>query len=229
MLDPLVHPARRCLLRIDRLEDVGDRSAWHVCGVERSEPLGGRPSAKRVGDQGTKRFAIRRPGPHSCAKRGSTASPRQPDRLAESRPLAFLNRRRQRSAGLPSRTARTGRCSGARCRRRSARPGHKRVLRLVDEDRERRFEERDVDRGRRPPDAARRRAAPDERREHADGPEQARDDVADRDADLRRLAAVRVCGTGDRHQTADGLGDEVVAGLVCVGPGRARSRRSRGG
>ena len=45
-------------------------------------------------------------------------------------------------------------------------------------------------------------------------PEQPGQDVADRHADLGRAAAVGVGGAGDRHQPADGLDDEVVAGPV---------------
>ena len=56
--------------------------------------------------------------------------------------------------------------------------------------------------------------APDERAEQPDGTEQPGQDVADRHADLGRAAAVDIGGAGDRHQPADGLDDEVVAGPV---------------
>ena len=45
-------------------------------------------------------------------------------------------------------------------------------------------------------------------------------DVADRDPDLHRPAALVVRLAGDRHQPADRLRDEVVAGLPGVRPGR---------
>ena len=63
--------------------------------------------------------------------------------------------------------------------------------------------------------------ATSERAEDADRAEQPGQDVADRDPDLGRAAAVGVGGAGDRHQAADRLDDEVVAGPVggrAVGP-----------
>ena len=74
--------------------------------------------------------------------------------------------------------------------RRPGAPGDEGVLRLVDEDRKRRRQERDVDALAAPP--ARRDAASQEPCQDADGGEQAGHDVADRDADLRRVAAFRV-------------------------------------
>ena len=126
-----------------------------------------------------------------------------------------------------------------------ATPVDERVLGLVDEAGEGRAEERDVD-----PLAARRRSrtpvalAPDQRGQDADRPEHPGHDIADRDADLGRAAAVLVRRAGDRHEPARGLDDEVVAGPVggradrpVAGDGevdearvqraRARRRRSR--
>ena len=96
-----------------------------------------------------------------------------------------------------------------------------RVLGLVHEDRQRRFEDRDVD-----PlaDPVRRRAlalAPGERGEDPDGRVEPGRDVGDRDADLRRVTAVGVGRAGDRHQPGLGLEQEVVARPADERPGRA--------
>ena len=92
-----------------------------------------------------------------------------------------------------------------------------RVLGLVDEDRQRRGHERNVDSL-----AARQSAIPrGEACEDRDRGLEPGDDVDDRDADLRRPATVLIARAGDRHEAGCCLDDEVVARALGVTPGRA--------
>ena len=105
-------------------------------------------------------------------------------------------------------------------RRRAA---HERVLRLVDEDGERRLEERHVDPL--PADVRpRRRVAGEQAGQDRDRAEQPGDDVADRHADLGRPSPVLVGRPRDRHQPADRLDHEVVARLRRIGAVGAEPR-----
>ena len=106
-----------------------------------------------------------------------------------------------------------------------SRPGcdavDERVLGLVDEHRQRRFEDRHVDALAGPVGGRRRKLPAGERGEDPDRGVEPRRDVGDRDADLRRAAAVGVGRAGDRHQPGLGLEEEVVAGAADERPGRA--------
>ena len=86
-------------------------------------------------------------------------------------------------------------------------PGGERVLGLVDERGERRLEERDVD-------ALAHAGA--QCRQNTDRPEESGNDVGYGNANFRRLAAGVVAESGYRHQPANGLRDEIEAGLGCI-------------
>ena len=125
------------------------------------------------------------------AKRGSSASAGTPSASQKPRPLALGA---DRDGEPPSAVANVsyGTMFGwALPGGPGAAAGDERVLRLVDEDREGRFEQRDVDPLARPGAVGDPAALPRQQRgQDGDRPEQPGHDVADRDADLGRLAAV---------------------------------------
>ena len=99
-------------------------------------------------------------------------------------------------------------------------PGDERVLRLVHQHCQGRGEERHVDPLARSSPVGRTRtgrSALQQRGEHRDRPEQPAHDIADRNADLGRLAPVGFGRPGDRHEPACRLNDRVVAGTFGVG------------
>ena len=147
----------------------------------------------------------------------------QADHLAQPRPLALAaDGDGQLAVGRPEGlVGNEVRMRVAHATRRDA--ADERVLGLVDERRERRFEERHVD-----PLAShvlpRQRVAREQAREDRDGAEEPGHHVADRDPHLGRSPAVVVGRSRDRHQAADRLHDEVVAGLGRVRAVRAEAR-----
>ena len=182
----------------------------------RSARTRGEPAAS-IG-RSAARFATRSP---FVAKRGSTARAGHPDRRAEPQPLALrADRDRDLPVGRRERLVRDDvRVGVAAPAGRRAR--HERVLGLVDEAGQGRFEDRHSTRWPAPAGGplARSRARSAARTPTA--PNSPVSDVGDRDADLGRATAVGVGEAGDRHEAGLGLEDEVVAGAV--GP---RARRS---
>ena len=149
--------------------------------------------------------------------------PGQPDGLAQARPLPLAaDGHRELAVGRAEGLVRhqVGVGVAHPDRRRAT---HERVLRLVDEDGERRFEERHVDPL--PADVRpRRRVAGEQAGQDRDRAEQPGDDVADRHADLGRPSPVLVRRPRDRHQPADRLDHEVVARLRRIGAVGAEPR-----
>ena len=214
--------------RRERRGDVVDRAGGHLRLVERAQPLVGRPLRE---PRGERRDQLRPVG-DPVAVRGIArivGEGRQPERPAEPGPLPLAaDRDGDRPVGGLERLVRDDvRVGVAEATRR--RPADERVLGLVHEGGEGRAEQVEVDAlaggsGRASADAVRRRRRAltgDQRREDRDRPVQPGQDVADRDADLRRPGTRRAVGRpGDRHQPGFGLDHEVVAGPAGIGRGR---------
>ena len=125
-----------CSTVIPRAAASGDANASTMSRIGAARDLGrlergepgragrARGSARRATGRSTARCSTRSPFDGEARVRGQV---RQPERLAEAPPLALGadgDRDRRR---LPSRTSRTGRCSGARCRDgRARRPSRRR-------------------------------------------------------------------------------------------------------
>ena len=211
-------------------DDVVDRPGRDLGRVEGAQPVGRRSAGEPRGED--------------RAQLGSVLDPvavrREPRvrRRASGRPSAAQSRGhwrsrpgrdRDRAVGRRERLVRHDvRVGVAEPARRDA--ADEGVLGLVDEDGEgRRRAARRRPAGRAGGRARPARSRPTSAARIADRPEHPRHDVADRDADLGRLATGGVRRAGDRHQPARRLDHEVVAGPVRGRAPSCRSRRSRGG
>ena len=173
------------------------RRRWrqrHLGGVERRSPMGGRVGGQALGDQRAepRRWTTRSP---FVAKRWSVARAAEPDGLAEPRPLALRPDGHGQLAvrggeGLVRDDVRMGVPEPAR-----RATGDEGVLGLVDRGRPAWTQQRHVD-----PLSARLTSARSRPARTPIAREQPGDDVADRDADLGRMAALVVGFAGDRHQ-----------------------------
>ena len=180
--------------------------------VERREPVGrraGREACRRAA-AGARRDA--RPGRRSSRTADRRRAQRHP---APRRTAATAARCRppRRARHRRSRTSRTGRCSGGRCRGGRA-PGRSTNAFCAWFTRTARVDSSSETSIRWPEPAVPSRSRASRLARIADRREQPGDDVADRDADLHRRDRRRVGIAGDRHQPADRLDHEVVAGLV---------------
>ena len=219
VLDPDVHGEGLRLRRGECLGDVEDRAAGNLRCLERCLPFRAGPRRRRSARSGRRTSRLTTRSPFE-AKRGSAAS--------AGTPSASQNRTHWRSDPTATDEPPIG---GFECLVRNdvrvrvavpsgRSPADERVLRLVDEHRQGRGEERHVDPLSRPGAVGQARIglpALQQRGEHGDRPEQPAHDVADRDPDLGRLAAVAVRCPGDRHEPARRLNDGVVAGPFGVG------------
>ena len=199
------------LWRLEGGEDVGDRAAWDVRVGQGSQPIGGGTRSQALGDQRPQLGARSRRD-----RRSWQSADRRPARLRRSpcrtAATAARNPRPRRSRRRSSRSSRTGRCSDGRCPAGPApRPVANAFCAWLTSTASVEAEQRHVDAlaARRPLGAPRQQPGQD-----PDRREQPGDDVADRDAHLRGMAAVRVGLAGDRHEPADRLDHEVVPGPV---------------
>ncbi len=214
------HRARTRLGQGERGEDVVDRAARDLCLGQGPQPgpRGRRGEASR--QDRPQRIPVRDASPVRGEARVEREL-RDPHRRAEADELPIrADGDRDLPVGGRERLVRDDvRVGVAAPRRRRAR--HERVLGLVHEAGEGRFEDRHVDPLPAPGGRTARPVAAKERAEDADRAEQPGQDVRDRHADLARMAAVGVGEAGDRHEARLGLEHEVVAGAVGPGPGRA--------
>ena len=188
------HAERDRLGRRERGGDVVDRPGTG------SRPRRGAASQSAVVPVGETRRRGSGAGPRGCstrsplvANRGSSASSGEPERLAQAAATGARCRRRPRSRRRPSRTSRTGRCSGGRCRAGpGAAPADERVLGLVDEHRQRGSEQRHVDPLAAPASGPRSRSRPTSAARTATAPNSPVTTSLIATPDLGRLAAVRV-------------------------------------
>ena len=224
-------PERRRLRRPEGADDVVDRPARDRGGVEcrrarpgrRDRPAVAARIAAQLGAMLDPLAVGREPG-IGRQLRQRRGRRRTAATVAPSRPP-------RRSDRPPCRTSRTGRCSGGRCRGapeppRSTNAFWAWLTRLASVAPSSETSIRWPMPG---GVAAPARVATQQCRQHADRAEHPGHDVADGHADLGRAATLGVRRAGDRHEAADRLDHEVVAGPSGRRSVAARSPRSRGG